>query len=165
MSDATVRFALPFILPGQAQKELFHNEALTRLDIIAQAAVEEGPSGVPPAAPAIGQCWIVGTAATGAWSGHDGALAAWTGGGWRFVSSQPGMTVWNKAAGLWMHRDGTAWREGELPVARILVEGQQVIGARQAPVLSPSGGTVIDQEARAAVDQIIATLMSHGLIG
>mgnify|MGYP006199852597 CR=1 FL=1 len=34
MSDATARFALPFILPGQAQKELFHNEALTRLEAL-----------------------------------------------------------------------------------------------------------------------------------
>lgn len=164
MSDATARFALPFILPGQAQKELFHNEALTQLDMIAQAAVEEGPLAVPPATPAIGQCWIVGPGATGDWNGHEGELAGWTAGGWRFVSAQPGMAAWNKAAGLWIHRDGVAWREGELPVARILVAGQQVVGQRQAPVPSPSGGTVIDQEARAAVDQIIATLISHGLI-
>jgi hypothetical protein len=30
MADTTPRFALPFILPGQAQKELFHNEALAQ---------------------------------------------------------------------------------------------------------------------------------------
>ena len=37
MSDATARLALPFIAPGQAQKELFHNEALTRIDALLQA--------------------------------------------------------------------------------------------------------------------------------
>jgi hypothetical protein len=31
-------------------------------------------------------------------------------------------------------------------------------------VPSPSGGTIIDAEARLAVDALIAALMSHGLI-
>lgn len=32
MTDTSARFALPLILPGQAQKEIFHNEALALLD-------------------------------------------------------------------------------------------------------------------------------------
>lgn len=36
MSDATARFAFPLIAPGQAQKELFHNEALARVDALLQ---------------------------------------------------------------------------------------------------------------------------------
>jgi hypothetical protein len=40
-----------------------------------------------------------------------------------------------------------------------------VVGARQPPVPSPSGGTIIDAEARVAIAQISAALMSHGLIG
>ena len=32
MTDATPRFALPLLAAGQAQKELFHNEALTLPD-------------------------------------------------------------------------------------------------------------------------------------
>ncbi len=42
MSEETPRFELAFIIPGQAQKELFHNEALTTIDLLLQAAVE-GP--------------------------------------------------------------------------------------------------------------------------
>jgi hypothetical protein len=45
MNDMTPRFGLPFILPGQAQKEHFHNEALLRVDAILSAAAEGGPSG------------------------------------------------------------------------------------------------------------------------
>ena len=98
--NETARFQLPFILPGQAQKELFHNEALAAIDAALHAAVEGAPQAAPPAAPVEGQCWLVGPDATGAWTGRDGSLAAWTGGGWRFVTPQPGMCAWDGAAGV-----------------------------------------------------------------
>lgn len=165
MADATPRFALPFIVPGQAQKELFHNEALTRIDALLQAAVEGSPVGEAPAAPQEGQCWIVAPAATGAWSGRDHNLAMWTEGGWRFVAPAPGMRVWNKASGYWNHWNDGSWSGGEVPAAHLRVNGQQVVGSRQPPILSPSGGTTIDSEARASLNHVIAALMSHGLIG
>lgn len=165
MTDSTARFALPFILPGQAQKELFHNEALARIDAALQAAVEDAPLAVPPVLPLEGRCWIVGEAATGIWAGRERQFAAWTGGGWRYIVPRDGMLVWNKIDGYWIHfRDGQ-WSDGVLPVAGLSVGGQQVVGARQPPVPSPSGGTIIDAEARVAIAQISAALMSHGLIG
>lgn len=165
MGDSTPRFELPFILPGQAQKELYHNEALARVDALLHSAVEGSPLAQPPAQPQEGQCWIVTAGAAGAWSGKDHQLAAWTGGGWRFVAPQAGMRLWNKSAGYWVHWNGASWSNGELPAERLLVNGQQVVAARQPAILNPSGGTTIDAEARAALGQIIATLMSHGLIG
>ena len=59
MADMTPRFALPFILPGQAQKELFHNEALVRIDLALHPAVEGAPAAAPPADPEEGRCWVV----------------------------------------------------------------------------------------------------------
>lgn len=35
----TPRLALPLLQPGQAQKEMYHNEALARLDLAVQPAV------------------------------------------------------------------------------------------------------------------------------
>ena len=32
--DGTPRWALPFLFAGQAQKEMFHNEALVRIDAL-----------------------------------------------------------------------------------------------------------------------------------
>jgi hypothetical protein len=162
--SGTARFQLPFILPGQAQKEVYHNEALTRIDAALHAAVEEGPLPSPPQAPQIGRSWIVAASATGDWGGEDHGLATWAEGGWRFIAPQAGMVVWNKTQGLSLHWDGTGWSNGELPVSCLMVGGQQVVGARCPPVASPSGGTTIDLESRAAIDAIIATLMSHGLI-
>ena len=164
MSQTSARFALPFILPGQAQKEVYHNEALTLLDSALHACVEGAPSDDPPAGPDPGQSWIVGPEPTGAWAGKAGALASWTASGWRFVVPPPGMLAWNKPAGHWMHWTGSAWIDGALPASSIVVAGQQIIGPRLPDVPSPSGGTVIDAEARAAIDSLIATLKSHGLI-
>ncbi|MEA3039037.1 MAG: hypothetical protein QOE79_1550 [Sphingomonadales bacterium] len=164
MADATARFALPFLIPGQAQKELFHNEALAVLDSALQAAVEGPPQVSPPTSPVEGQCWIVAAAASGAWSGKDGCLAAWTSGGWRFVPPPPGMSVWNKADALTLRYDGTAWSAGEVVGSSLRVGGVQVVGERLPAIASPSGGTIIDEEARAAVSAVIASLMSHGLI-
>ena len=165
MDDGTPRYGLPFIVPGQAQKELYHNEALARMDALLHSAVEGPPLAEAPAQPQVGQCWIVAAGAGGAWSENDHRLAAWTGGGWRFIAPGAGMRVWNKAAGFWVHWNGASWSNGELPAGALHVAGQQVVAGRQPPILSPSGGTIIDAEARAAVAQIIATLMSHGLIG
>ena len=164
MADATPRFALPFILPGQAQKELFHNEALVRIDLALHPAVEGSPAAVPPVSPADGECWIVGAAGGGDWEGRDGQLAMWSEGGWRFAAPAPGTTAWNKAASLPLQWDGAQWREGSLVCSGLLVNGVQVVGARQAAVPSPSGGTTIDEEARAAISALTAALMSHGLI-
>jgi hypothetical protein len=164
VTEYSDRFALPFIVPGQAQKEMFHNAALARIDAALHAAVEEGPRADPPGAPEAGRCWIAAAGATGAWAGADHALVSRTESGWRFVAPVPGMLVWNKAEGFWIHWDGAAWSDGALPAAALVIAGQQVVGERLETIASPSGGTTIDAEARIALEAVIATLKSHGLI-
>lgn len=164
MSAETARLSLPFIVPGQAQKEVYHNEALTRIDLALHAAVEGSPLASVPESPSEGQCWIVGSGATGAWSGKEGSLAGWTAGGWRFVHPVIGISVWNKASGYPIHWLGNQWSGGESRAAAILINGKKVVGERQPSVPSPSGGTVIDAEARATIAALTATLKSHGLI-
>lgn len=155
---------MPFILPGQAQKEHFHNEALTRIDLALHPAVEGPPTADPPSEPAEGQCWIVAADADGDWSGRDNLIAMWTDAGWRFVAPRPGTSAWNLAAGVPLLWDGYQWREGELACTGLLVNGVRVVGGRQPGIASPSGGTIIDEEARVAINALTAVLMSHGLI-
>ena len=164
MTDTSARFALPFVVPGQAQKEAYHNEALVLLDAALHAAAEQGPLATPPADPEEGECWIVAAGATAAWAGKADALACRTGGGWRFVAPVPGMLVWDKASGVWLHWLGSGWSDGTLPATALSIGGEQVVGPRLPDVPSPSGGTTIDAEARTAIDALIATLKSHGLI-
>jgi hypothetical protein len=163
MSEMSPRHQLPFILPGQAQKELFHNEALVLVDLALHPAVEGGPLAAPPAQPEDGQCWIVAAGATDAWAGKGEQLAMWTDGGWRFLEPVIGTTVWDKAQSLPLRRTAEGWGQGELSCSAVHVGGQQVVGARLPALPSPSGGTVIDVEARAAIAAITAALMSHGL--
>ena len=164
MADSTPRFALPFILPGQAQKELFHNEGLARIDLALHPAVEGPPAAAPPTAPAAGECWIVAPGAGGGWSGRGNMIAMWTESGWRFLAPSPGTSAWDKAGSVPLIWDGEQWRGGELLCAGLRVGGVKVVGERQPAVASPSGGTIIDAEARAAINALTAALMSHGLI-
>lgn len=163
MADESPRLRLPFILPGQAQKELFHNEALILLDAAVSPAVEEGPLAAPPATPAAGACWIVAAGATGVWAGHDSSLAAWTEGGWRFLAPPAGFIVWDKAAHVPRQWNGTSWGAGRFSCAGLVIGGKNVVGERVAAVPNPSGGTIIDAEARSALAAVIAALKSHGL--
>lgn len=163
MTETSARFALPLLVPGQAQKEMFHNEALTALDFLVHACVEEGPVDDPPPAPVAGRSWVVGPDPTGEFGGRENALATWTAGGWRFAAPAEGMLAWNRAAGLWLRWTGSAWSLGTLPASALLIGGEQVVGPRLPEVPSPSGGTTIDAEARSAIAALIATLKSHGL--
>lgn len=148
MSGTTGRLALPMLEPGQAQKEATHNEALATLDLATQASVMAVGVDAPPAAPLVGQSWIVGAAPSGAWAEHANALAGWTAGGWRFVAPFEGLSAWSVADGSLARFDGAVWR----------------IAARGAAIADPAGGSVTDAEARAGVAAILAALRAHGVI-
>ncbi|MGY2734807.1 DUF2793 domain-containing protein [Sphingomonas sp. UYP23] len=165
MSDQTsTRLGLPLLQTGQAQKELTHNEALTLLDLAVQPSVEAIALDTPPATPGPGACWIVGTAPTGAWTGQAHALAGWTDSGWRFVPSQPGMTVWSKADQTDARFDGTRWTVGTIVATRLVLGGFAMLGPPRQHIAAPANGGVIDAEARAVLEAILEALQSLGLI-
>jgi len=164
MTDATARFALPFIASGQAQKELFHNEALARIDALLDPVVESVLLDAPPAAPAPGQCWIVGATPAGAWSGQALAIAAWTEDGWRFVAPRAGLRAWSLADRVSVMFDGAAWELGALHARHVFVGGVPVVSGQQSAIADPSGGPVPDSQARAAISAILSALRAHGLI-
>lgn len=120
------------------------NEALTLLDAAVQPVVES-EAAAPPASPLSGQGWLVGSTPSGAFGGHAGSIAVWTAGGWRFVAPFEGMTVWRRDAEIVLRYDSGGWVGG-------------------AAVSVPSGGAVIDAEARAAIAKIVARIRGAGLI-
>lgn len=164
MTELSPRFALPLLQAGQAQKEASHNEAVVALELLGQPIAETIGDNLPPASPADGASWIVGTAPGGDWAGHPGALACFTAGGWRFFEAIEGMGAYVSATGLFArYRDG-AWAVGEAHVASVLIGGDRVVGPRWPAILGASGGMTIDAEARAAIGAVLAALRSHGLI-
>ncbi len=138
--------------------------SLAKIDIVLAAAVETVGSNVPPASPLAGQCFIVGTAPTGAWAGQGKAIAGYGPGGWRFVAAVAGMRSLDKASGQTATFDGTSWVVGTLKGAKLELAGSQVVGARGAAVANPSGGTIVDVEARGAIAALLDRLRAHGLI-
>ncbi|WEK44196.1 MAG: DUF2793 domain-containing protein [Candidatus Sphingomonas colombiensis] len=162
--DRSPRFALPLLQPGQAQKETDHNEALALLEIATQAGVKSVAVNVPPPDPVPGECWILGTAPTGDWTGHAGAIAGWTAGGWRFVAPLPGMVVWSIADGVPVRYLASGWRLGEIHATRLMVDGVQIVGARRGAIADPAGGANVDNEARDTLRGVLAALREHGLI-
>jgi hypothetical protein len=162
--DQSARLALPLLTAGQAQKEITHNEALARIDIAVQAVAIGIGDNTAPDAPVAGACWIVGDAPTGAWSGMAGALAGWTGDGWRFVAPSEGMAVWLSGEKVTARYEDGAWRIGDVAGQRLLIDGIPVIGAQAAAIREAIGGTTVDAEAREVLQAILVALRGHGLI-
>jgi hypothetical protein len=142
-TSASPRFGLPLLFSGQSQKEFFVNEAHARADMLLHPAVL-GEANAPPAAPVEGDCWLVGSAATGQWTGHDGELACLQAGNWLFASPCSGMTVYDAAAGQSRH----------------YADGWQAA----SPVAEPNGGLIVDSQARAAVAGLVAALIAGGIL-
>lgn len=114
MTDRTTNLEMPYILPSQAQKHVTHNEALQKIDIVAQLVFEE-PLVAPPGEPGEGVCYAVGEGATGAWSGRDGKLACWQDGAWTFVTPRNGWHAFERSSGrLRLYGAGT-WQDIPLP--------------------------------------------------
>lgn len=149
---------------GQAQKELFHNEALQVLDLLVAGAVEEPPRDAPPSAPPMGSCYIVGPSPTGEWDSHAGQVAGWTAAGWRFVEPIEGMRLHVRSSGETAVYRAGQWEIGQLHGAELVIGGDKVVGPRAAAIGSPAGGAVVDTEARSAIDAILGALRGHGLI-
>ncbi|WP_372623550.1 DUF2793 domain-containing protein [Falsiroseomonas sp.] len=83
------RLALPYILTQRAQKEVTHAAGLNRLDAPVQPIVQQIRLNKPPASPADGACWIIGTSPTGVWAGQANRLAQWSWNGIAWTLAAP----------------------------------------------------------------------------
>jgi hypothetical protein len=127
-------------------------------------SVEGPPLATPPESPVLGSCHVVAADATDSWAGKSQCVAAWTSGGWRFISPVDGMILYERSSGIWIAFRNGAWETGIVRGELLVIGGQQVVGPRAAAIAGPSGGSVVDAEARASVDAILDILREHGLI-
>jgi hypothetical protein len=102
----TPSLGLPYIVQGQAQKEVSHNEALNLIDAVVQLSVKGRTLVNPPASPANGERWIVPTGATGAWVGQTNKIALFVDGAWRFVSPRDGWLAFVENEGTVVYASG-----------------------------------------------------------
>ena len=114
--------------------------------------------------PLPGNCYLVGEEPAGEWSQRAGCVAAFGSGGWRFVTPTIGLVLLVKTTGTFATYGAIGWQVGTLAGSRLVLDGTQVVGPQESAIATPVGGSTIDSEARAALEQVLAVLRVHGLI-
>ncbi|MFO6446850.1 DUF2793 domain-containing protein [Erythrobacter sp. NE805] len=98
----------------------------------------------PPASPVEADCYRVTAPATGAWASREDSIAVAIAGDWHFVAPRHGMAIFDRAGDcLLVFRSG--WQRAQAPAA-------------------PTGGAVVDAEARASLTALIAALKAVGIL-
>ena len=143
MPETTPNLDLPYILPGQAQKHVTHNEALQILDACVQLCLEAVGTNTPPTAPSEGQVWGIGEVPTGVWTAKARRLAVFANNGWLFVQPEAGWIAWDRESASVRVWQNNMWES--LPLANL--EGLGI-------------GTTYDATNRLSV-VAPATLLSH----
>ncbi len=110
-TETSENLGLPYIMNAQAQKHVTHNEAIRMLDALIHPSVATRPSTTPPSSDiTAGARYIVEIGGTGAWHGHDNAIAAWQDEAWVFYPPRKGWTVWVEQASRHMVWTGERWQ-------------------------------------------------------
>lgn len=105
----TYQFGLPLLAASQAQKHVTVNEAIARLDAMAQLRVVSDAVATPPVTALDGEAYLVPSDATGDWSARAGEIAIWANGGWSYMAAKTGWQAWNESTSERMEFSGTAW--------------------------------------------------------
>lgn len=171
MDEATDNLQLPYIMPSQAQKHVTHNEALRRLDAVAQIGLVDILD-TPPAAPDDGAVYGIGASPAGAWEGAAGQLAAWQDGAWQIIAPRRGWLGWRRGeARLYVH-DGTEWQaygaEGTLPMLGIEASADdtnRLSVASPASLFSHAGADHRMKINKAGTDDTASLLFQSGFSG
>lgn len=162
--DETIRWALPLLASGQAQKEITHNEAIGAIDRLLHLAVHSRSMATPPTQPVAGDIYIVGTSPTGAWSDGAGQLAGFDGFGWILTKPKTGCVAWVADEQQFAVYSDNVWLSGGWPTQGLLIGGRTVLAAVPVAVAAPDGGTIVDAECRAALAELLVALRHQSVI-
>lgn len=113
----TAQLRLPLLMPAQAQKHVTVNEALVRLDALAQLRLRTAAGASVPDGAEDGTAFVVPPGAAGAWAGRDGDIAVRSNGGWEFVRPRTGWRAWDPDRSEWCVFDGGAWLDGAVALS------------------------------------------------
>jgi hypothetical protein len=102
---------------AQAQKHVTVNEALLRLDALAQLTLVSRSLAVPPISAPDGTAYAIPAGASGPWAGHEGRVGLWLNGGWEVVDARAGWRAWVEDEAASALFDGAAWTAGVAAVS------------------------------------------------
>ena len=161
--NQTIRYGLPLLTAGQAQKEIAHNEALLAIDRRLHPVIETRRCTSPPDGVAAGSAFIIPGDATGLWSGRAGGIACYDGFGWDIAFPVRGTLAWIADEQGFSVFDGE-WSAHGFPMPALTINGRLVLGADSIQIVNPVGGSVVDLEGRAALGILITALQAQGII-
>lgn len=141
--SATPFQGLPLLFAGQAQKEFFVNQALSLIDALLQHSVVSSLD-APPNTVSDGEAFRILAPASAEWIGEEDSLAVSIGGAWHFVRPNAGMMIFDQQHGQHLVFT-TQWEAASSPA-------------------TPNGGSVVDVEARAAINHLIQELERLGFM-
>ncbi|MDE3237346.1 MAG: DUF2793 domain-containing protein [Paracoccaceae bacterium] len=157
----TSQLNLPLLAPSQAQKTVTVNEALARIDGLAQMVLASRSVTLPPVAAAEGTAYGVPPGAVNDWAGQDGRVAIFANGGWVFATPKRGWRAFVLDESSPVLHDGTGWQAGAVALSAHgaglmlrVAEFDHAVGAGTTSVttgLIPAGGMVIAVTARVTV--------------
>ncbi len=152
----TAHLGVILVEQSQAQKEVTVNEAFKRVDaVLNNGAVQAGVT-TPPGGPIDGDVYLVGTGATGDWTGQDQAIAYYDQ-IWRFITPRMGSTIWVHSAGQFYVFDGSVWIAATVGLASNYAQIASVPASQFTPTLI-SGCAALAQTAIGAGKPDIQTL-------
>lgn len=149
MTLETSRHKLPLLAVGQAQKEYTHNEALLLIDnllnlsiisIIDNLEVIDEAQNIDDES----RAWLISEMPNGIWSQRANQIAILTVNGFRYIQPVVGMRIFNEQFGCFMIYKDMSWH-----IASTLA--------------TPTGGNVIDSQARDSIAAILDNLRQFGL--
>jgi len=146
---ATPNAGIPYVPENTLDPAAGLNLSLNVIDALLQTAPIDMNRTAPPAAPSDGDLHIVAAGATGAWAGHDNALARYVAVGalWQFYPAGTNVfLVLNQADGALYAWNGSAW---VAPIASGSV-------AANAVSYNPATSGLTATNVQAALDEIAA---------
>lgn len=102
---SSVNNNIPYVPENTIDPAAGLNESINVIDALTQIRVVSVGTNAPPASPATGARYIVGTAPTGAWAGQASKLARWLDGQWSFFDAAIVVNLADNK--LWIR--GAAW--------------------------------------------------------
>lgn len=143
INGTSARFGIPFLYPGQAQKEFLVNQGISITDLLIHCCVI-GEVAEPPITPGEGDSYLVGPLGVGSWESKTGYLASYQSGVWITVPPQTGMRVFDKSTHQIIHYNDE-W-------------------IRPATPSLPDSGATQDTELRQAFTDLIETLKDASIL-
>lgn len=104
----TPNLSLPLLVQNQSGKEVTHNEALVIIDTLLNNGIVNSDQNTPPVAPSTGDTYIVGLTPTNDFITHENELAFYNN-GWRFLTPNEGLTIWNNSEDKLYTYNGSSW--------------------------------------------------------